>query len=279
MAQHRIAVLITCHNRKEKTTACIAALFKQILPESVTFDVYLVDDGSSDGTSEAVLQTYPNVKIFRGDGNLYWNGGMRWAFAEAMKSNYDYYLWLNDDTLLYPQALNTLVTTEHSLVEQGHFRSIIVGSACDPQTGKLTYGGLIRSSWWRPLKFELIEPNEQPQPCDTLNGNCVLLPRSVVEKVGNLDQAFRHRMGDYDYGLRGLKQGCTVWVAPGFIGTCPRNIEQPLRLRLKELNRPKNLPLEEWKVFSSRHAGFFWPIYWLSPYIRWHVISALGKEN
>ncbi|MCL1467696.1 glycosyltransferase family 2 protein [Argonema galeatum] len=279
MKSNSIAVLMSCYNRKQKTLDCLADLFSQVLPDTVNLTVYLVDDGSTDGTSEAVEQAYPNVKILHGDGNLFWNGGMRWAFAEAMKSDCDYYLWLNDDTLLYPQALNTLLATERRLAEQGHLRTIIVGSACDPETGKLTYGGMVQSSWWHPLKFQLVEPSEQPQPCHTFNGNCVLLPRSVVEIVGNLDEAFKHRVGDLDYGLRSLRQGCTIWVDPYYVGTCPRNINQPLRLRLEKLAQPKGLPPQEWKIFSSRHAGLFWPIYWLLPYIRLRLLSALGRED
>jgi GT2 family glycosyltransferase len=86
MNSDRTAVLITCHNRKPKTLACLAALFNQELSPEVTIDVYLVDDGSTDGTAEAVHQAYPQVKILQGDGSLFWNRGMRKAFAEALIS-------------------------------------------------------------------------------------------------------------------------------------------------------------------------------------------------
>ena len=65
-----------------------------------------MDDASTDGTSDAVRQTYPQVKIFSGDGNLFWNGGMWGVFSEAMKDEPDYYLWLNDDTIIYPETVS-----------------------------------------------------------------------------------------------------------------------------------------------------------------------------
>ena len=40
---------------------------------------------------------------------------MRVAFAEAMRSGFDYYLWLNDDTGLYPKALYTLLEASEKL--------------------------------------------------------------------------------------------------------------------------------------------------------------------
>ncbi|HBL62833.1 MAG TPA: glycosyltransferase family 2 protein [Cyanobacteria bacterium UBA8803] len=295
MNRDRVAVLITCHNRKPKTLACLDALFKQVLPPEVTIEVYLVDDGSSDGTAEAVHQTYPQVQIIYGDGNLYWNGGMRLAFAQASEQDYDYYLWLNDDTLLYPDALGTLLTTSSHLVEQGNDCAIVVGSAQDPDKGIHTYGGVVKEHWWHPFHFRKVKPKEVVQQCDSMNGNCVLIPRSVVQVVGNLDPVLTHYAGDYDYGLRAQKHGCTVWIAPGYAGTCSSNTslnptlnsDQTKQEQLQQMSQPKGLPLkdatlislEEWKVFTQRHGGLLWPIYWLLPYRRLLLSWPLGKRK
>lgn len=278
----RLAVLMTCHNRRAKTLACLENLFKQKISSNVEIQVYLVDDGSSDGTGDAVRINYPVVKIIQGSGDLFWNGGMRLAFREAMKYDYDYYLWLNDDTMLYPTAIDTLFTTSESLIQQGHTQAIIVGSTQDPITGVLSYGGVINSCWWHPLKFQLVEPSEEIKPCLTINGNCVFIPREVVQIVGNLDSTFIHSTGDIDYGLRTYQQGGSVWVAPGYVGTCEFNglrhqaWDEPnltLRQRWQKINQPRGLPIYEWKVFARRHAGLIWPIYWLIPYARLLVKS------
>ncbi len=295
MKRDRLAALLTCYNRKEKTLASLTALSDQELPAEVKIDVYLVDDGSTDGTAAAVSQCYPQVKILQGNGSLFWNGGMRQAFAEALKHDYDYYLWLNDDTVLYPNALSTLLKTSYSLAEQGEHRAIVAGSTCDPNTNALTYGGVVRRSRWRPLKFDLVEPSEQAKRCDTINGNCVLIPREVVQAVGNLDPAFTHYIGDWDYGLRAQQQGCTVWVAPGYVGTCSQNYQPgsgdnspvPTGEQLKKMGQPKGLtvqeqilyPLREWKVFAQRHAGLLWLIYWLIPYRRLLWLSLRGSPH
>ncbi|MBE9126898.1 MULTISPECIES: glycosyltransferase family 2 protein [unclassified Coleofasciculus] len=297
MTRDHTAVLMTCYNRKPNTLACLAALFNQILPPEASFDVYLVDDGSTDSTTEAVQQAYPQVKILQGDGNLYWNQGMRKAFSEAMKSDYHYYLWLNDDTLLNPEGLGTLLTTSSQLAQQGYPAAIVTGSTCDSQTKALTYGGMVRASRWRPLKFQLIEPGEEAKHCDTLNGNCVLIPREVALVVGNLDPAFTHYLGDFDYGLRAQQQGCTVWVAPGYIGTCPPNLRQESRTEesarlqklLKKIDQPKGLSIkeevlysfEEWKHFAQRHGGSLWLIYCLLPYRRllWSTLFSRFQGN
>ncbi len=293
----RLAALLTCHNRKPITLTGLSALFNQELPDGVMVDVYLVDDGSTDGTTAAVTESYPQVKILQGDGSLFWNGGTRKAFAEAINHDYDYYLWLNNDTFLYPNALSNLLETYRSLLKRGERRAIIAGSTCDPKTKTLTYGGVVRRSRWRPLKFDLVEPGEQVKHCDTMNGNCVLIPREVVQVVGNLELAFTHYAGDWDYGLRAGQQGCTVWIAPGYVGTCSQNYQPgseadlPVNLGdgLKKIGQPKGLPVREqvlhpigeWKVFAQRHGGLLWPIYWLIPYRRllWNsLISGFQKR-
>ena len=288
MNPDRTAVLITCHNRKPKTLACLAALFNQLLSPEVTIDVYLVDDGSTDRTAEEVHQAYPQVKILQGDGSLFWNGGMRKAFAEALKQDYDYYLWLNDDTVLYPEAIASLLKTYHCLAAQGNKRAIVVGSTCHPETGELTYGGVVRSTWWHPFKYRLVEPGTEAKPAETMNGNCVLIPRAVVQVLGNLDPAFSHSIGDIDYGLRAQRQGCSVWVAPGYAGKCQTNPPQgnswldpdfTLRQRWQAVTHNKGLPPVESKVFCQRHAGLLWTFYWVLPYVRLVLISVFGSSK
>lgn len=268
----QIAVLMTCHNRRETTLSCLAALYRQ----ENSFDVYLVDDGSSDGTAEAVNREYPQVRILQGDGNLFWVGGMRMAFAEAMENVHDYYLWLNDDTILEPLAISKLLEIHHELASQDKADSIVVGSTKDSVTGKPTYGGAVKSKRWYSNKFEFLEPKQKLQECDTMYGNCVLIPHSVATKVGNIDSAFIHSLGDLDYGLRARQLDCSIWVAPEYIGACSQNsvsgswVDPNLSViqRLQKAFDIKNFPRSPWTTFTKRHSGFFWFVYWLLPYIR-----------
>ena len=85
-----IAVIITCHNRKEKTLHCLTNLFeakKAYGHNEVRLAVFLTDDGCTDGTAEAVDQLFDRheIHIIKGDGSLYWPGGMRAARREALK--------------------------------------------------------------------------------------------------------------------------------------------------------------------------------------------------
>ena len=123
----KLAVLMTCHNRREKTLRSLAALFSALPEAELDVSVHLVDDGSSDGTGDAVRQAYPSVSVITGDGTLFWNRGMRTAWEDALKKDADFYLWLNDDTVLHPFAVGHLLEAsrrmEHAAVICGWQRA------------------------------------------------------------------------------------------------------------------------------------------------------------
>ena len=273
MSQIQIAVAMTCHNRRDATLRCLDSLMSQATAENLTLHVYLVDDGCTDGTSSAVRELYPEIEILRSDGNLFWCGGMRLAFGEALKKEFDYYLWLNDDSMLNTNAIQTLLDTSHCIYRKTGREAIVVGSLHDAASGKLTYGGLKKHRIWRSMSLSPVVPEpDKPKICDLINGNCVLIPRNIARITGNLSAEFKHSAADFDYGLRAQSHGFTNWVTPGYVGTCSR-------VYFKELHKDKTLSTKERidkmsspayimrisdsMQFVKRHGGVFWPILWL----------------
>lgn len=282
----RLAALLTCFNRRDQTLACLHALHACRRPGGCELAVYLVDDGSLDGTGDAVRAAFPQVTVISGDGSLYWSGGMHRAFAAALRHDHDAYLWLNDDTLLYPQALEKLLDCGTDLAPgQDGRHDIIVGATCDAHSGQLTYGGLTSRSWWQPHHYVHLAVADRPQACSTLNGNCVLIPRAVARALGNIDPAFVHGIGDWDYGFRARRAGFGIWMAPGFVGTCsqnPRIVLPPaeaasIRLQWRRTCAPKRVPPRAWYTFVRRHYGLFWPLYFIRPYVS-AVLRALRAK-
>ena len=87
----KIAVLMTVHNRKEKTLRCLSSLEETLASWRERFElkVFLTDDGCTDGTAEAVRRkewSFP-VEILQGDGTLFWNGGMILAWKAAISES------------------------------------------------------------------------------------------------------------------------------------------------------------------------------------------------
>jgi len=291
MYLYNIAVLLTCHNRKEKTLCCLRNLFSCALPENHELHVYLTDDGSTDGTAESVKEKFPEVKIIQGNGNLFWNRGMRLAWETAAKERaYDFYLWLNDDTNLYSNALIELLQVSNSKNND----SIICGTTCAVGNKEnITYGGgkIVNGNTISIPNGDgnvVFIPNGKEQECECFNGNVVLIPKYVFDKVGFNDSHYNHSFGDIDYGLFARKKGIKSYVSPSIIGECEGHSEKipiwdnskySFKRRWRNLHSPFGLNPAELFYFNKKHFGILLAIRrHISIYIRvifpelWHKI-------
>ena len=248
-----IAVLLTVHNRREKTLCCLQNLYKQDVPTGYQIDVYLTDDGCTDGTPEAIRIQYPQVHIVKGDGNLFWNRGMYTAWEAAAKNqDYDYYLWLNDDTFVYHTMLTILLTVS----EEKENHAIIIGATQSLNHSQPTYGGRLSNG-------KIPIPNGTTVEVTHFNGNIVLVPMYIYHILGNLDYYFTHSKGDFDYGLRAKKKGIKIYQAGEYLGECDLhenidkwcNPEIPFHQRWKALHRPTGMPPKETFHLEKRHCG------------------------
>ena len=266
----RILALATCFNRKDKTIAAIKQLTEGN-PE-LSFEFLILDDNSTDGTSEALAQ-YENVTVLHGNGSCFYTGGMRILIDHAKKTEktYDYCLMFNDDVQFYDHCIEYLV----SKAEQKN--AVWVGPTCDEQ-GKLVYSGIVRRSKWRPKYKHLLAADEQGLPCETLNGNCVLIPWDIFLAVDNMPDCYTHNFGDYDYGFSITRKGYPIMVPDQFIGFCKNDTKiegswqdtsLSLKERLDKKESVKGLPFKEYFNYLNRNFNFGTAvIYSLSPYIK-----------
>ena len=241
MKKLNVAVLMTCYNRVETTLRCLERLkVAAARVADARFDVWLVDDASPDGTGAKVKAAFPEVNVIQSPGNLFWCKGMRLAWDSACKSGseYDFYLWLNDDVMLKPDALaNVLADYEH--------------------TGGLIVGKTSSDESERDVSFGLQGPKG-----DWMNGNLVLIPREVYKKIGPICGGYRHGYGDHDYGLMAKRAGFGLSLSSRHCGICPQQPERYRWLegrnlwgRLKLLFDPKGYNLHDAVLFRYRNWG------------------------
>ena len=267
MKTRNIAALLTCHNRKDKTMDCLASLYRAECPGWLTIDIFLTDDGSTDGTSDAVKNRFPQVNLIKGDGNLFWAGGMRLAWRTAMLSKeYDAYLLINDDVRLTPDFIENLLKTDQYSLEKTKTRGIYSGITVDEQTGKVTYGGSLIKTNHIVMKMQMLAPQEFPQQCEITNANVLWVSKEVVNKIGIFNYRFTHGIADYDYSLQARKKKMPVYLASGICGTCSddhgknwKNNSLPLKDRIAYLKSPKGLAYDEYLYFIRSHFPLFLP--------------------
>lgn len=245
-----LAILITCFNRIEKTLACLNYLYKNILPADHAFEIFLVDDGSTDETTEIIIKKYPDINIISGTGSLYWAGGMRLAWKTASNKNFDYYIWLNNDVILFENSIETLIYSSTKL----HDRAIICSTMIADDKKTITYGGK------KLGERHHIKPDGSMHECQIINGNCVLVPNIIFKTIGNLDIKFQHAIADHDYSLRAIKAGFKCYVAPKIIGICNAN---PL---------PPKWCLKEYSL-SERIKSLYSPLGNADPFVYFHYVK------
>ena len=283
-----VVALIACHNRKDRTVACLTSLFSQHVAGHY-IEAVLIDDGSSDGTADAARAVSERVDVIRGDGSLFWAGAMALAEQRAMSRLPDYLLWLNDDVVLYGDAIETLMAARDSSTNG----QIVVGTLVDPDTGVPTYGGVERADW-HPLRFRLVAPTDgEPRPVSTFNGNVVLVARAVYRRVGGIDGGFSHAYADIDYGLRAGGLGIHAVVSGTPVGTCPRgpgapwrDTSLPLTTRYRLMLSRKGVPIGSSARYLRRHGGRLWPVYFLATYVKlavdhasaWHLRGRIPSQ-
>lgn len=243
----RIAVLMTCFNRKTVTVECLDALLQAVVIGAAknrggfAIDIWLNNDGCTDGTSKAVQGWFDTASIhplpitlhiISGSGSDYWCGGMRRAWKAAIDSGVDYdgFLWLNDDTLLKEMAFEEILISNEA---------VVVGAVSDLSGQVDAYGGY-------DAKGYFVRCNGTVQEVARMNGNVVWIPRKVFAKIGNFDTHWTHSFGDGDYSLLAGENGFKVLLTAHFVGMCQRedklvpwqNPDKPFFERLRNLYSP-----------------------------------------
>lgn len=253
----RIAIILTVFNRKNTTLLGLRQLHKVIEnTNDIDVSIFMTDDGCTDGTAKAVEEEFPQIHIIQGDGNLYWSGGMRKAWGTAIETGkYDYYLWYNDDAVLYDNALNIMLKAS---AEEGDF-TIVSGAFQNEQSGNTSYGG-----WTKDFRLVPLNPLRNEEVF-FMNGNFVLIPQNVFNILGNIDKHYKHSLGDWDYSARGYQQGIRTVITKMYVGTTSRHDGNGISSaydknisfidRLKKLYSPFNHPSCTWH-FKRAHFGY-----------------------
>lgn len=284
MNNYKIAVILTCYNRKRKTLSCLKGLFlaqKAYLDADVSLHVFLTDDGCTDGTAQAVRDSFSGEKItiIQGDGNLFWAGGMRAAWEEALKDSidWDFFLLINDDTTPLENMFYELISAhEYSLKTYGK-PGVYSGVTCDPEDESIiTYGGTVWTSKFLGTDRRVL-PIGSPQEVDKTNANILLVAKDVTDKIGVFYKGYIHGAADYDYSIQAKKHGFISLITANVCGKCERdhrdwNTEKNTILSMSKEERIKYFsnPIHsshDFLTFTRRNTPLRYPMVLIGRYL------------
>lgn len=221
-----IAIVIPVFNRKKITIEGLENLneaivfYKKESNNIFKFNIIVVDDGSTDGTSDWVKANQQEVVCLQGDGNLWWSGSINMGCKYAINTlQATHVLFWNDDTVCAKEYFyelekvyfenkqlldNILVSKIFWLDDNEEHILFNFGCYFNPKNGKKTIIGLNNKDIYK----EII-------PVDWSGGMGTLIPASVLVAVNYLDDKnFPQYDGDIDFFLRAKEKKHQAYAIP-----------------------------------------------------------------
>ena len=257
-ASHKVALVAPVHNRRETTLQALRSLSHTDL-SGLEVKIFIVDDGSTDGTADAIKANFPEVEILNGDGSLHYAAGTNRGVVRALGWGADYIVTMNDDAVFHESFLQRLVSTAI------RYPRSIVGALLllwdephrafqvDLKWSTFNGGWVIRED------LTAFTVASEPFEVECIVGNCVLFPAEAIRDVGMMDEdKFPRGWGDAQWTTRMRKAGWKLIVDPKAYVWCEPNTNPAplhslgLRKVLHVLFRNRHHPLNLKRQFDAR---------------------------
>ncbi len=212
MSARPVWALVLAMDQLRLTRECLTSVLALDPPAD---KVLLVDNGSKDGTADAVRDEFPAVEVMRLETNRYFAGGVNEGIRRALEKGAGSILLLNNDVVLERSALAALVRA----LEEDPRRAAVsprifyyeppdVIWFAGGLVGRL---GLIRH---RGVNVKDEKFRDAPGTTEYVSGAAVLIGRRALETVGLLDPDYVMYVEDVDWSARAREKGLTLWYEP-----------------------------------------------------------------
>ena len=283
-----LSIIIVNWNTREMLRDCLQSVFDTAA--DITFDVWVVDNGSSDDSQQMVRDAFPQVELIANQDNKGFAGANNQALSRAKGRHV---LLLNSDTLVHGDVLSASVRYLDDNPDVGAMGCRVLNTDGTLQiTGSqvpsllnlsLQATGLNRLPGGFFDRFQMVRwDRRDARDLDVIFGGYLMVRRSVIEQVGLLDDAFFFYGEETDWCFRIAKGGWRLVLAP--VG----EITHFGGGSVKKLNHKRNIMLSEGTIrFHRKHYGWWggaacWVLlgfFNLSRAIIWSLLGLAGSEK
>ena len=211
-----MSIVLVCWNNKAYLDPCLKSLYDADLKSS--FDVIVVDNGSTDGSQQMLAQKYPDVRLIQNAMNV----GLGKASNQGIEATAGrYILLLNNDTLVNRPGLDLLVEFLDAHPEAGAAAGKLLNPDGTFQSGYAPFSTLLEEFLIATHIGEILWPgypshgvSNEIKATGWLSSACLLLRRSALNKVGLLDERYFIYGDEADLQYRLNKAGWKVYYLP-----------------------------------------------------------------
>jgi GT2 family glycosyltransferase len=214
MTQPTVSIIVLNYNSRDDTLACLRSL------EHLTYlytEIIVVDNGSTDGTVDAVREQFPNITLIPTGANLGFTGGNNVAIRYALDKGSDYIMLLNNDTIVAPDMIDMLLRAMDQDPALGVVGPLIY--YFDQPEVVWSAGGSI--DWQRGITHmtgigeeDKGQFGQEPRYVDFVTGCALLARRAVWEQVGLLDDHFFMYYEETEWCVRVNRAGFKIAQVP-----------------------------------------------------------------
>lgn len=204
-----IYVLIPVHNNKQETLNCLSYLSKQTFTK---FKTIVINDGSTDGTPEAIKKSFPKVEVLTGNGELWWTGAINLALSKFLPlvQKDDYFLTLNNDVEFDESYLEKLV-----FAAKQKPNTLIGSVSLDIDSLDSVIDAGIQINWLNQKRTmgNFKKGDFFNMEVSRLSGRGALIPAQVFKKIGLYDfKHFPQYAADSELSVRAKNAGFNLCV-------------------------------------------------------------------
>lgn len=262
-----LSIVIINWNTRQHLIACLESIREY--PPSGEYEIIVVDNASTDGSAEAVRESFPDVCLIPNEQNLGYAKGNNQAIAA---SGGEYILLLNPDVRVKAGAVDALIRFAEAHRDVAAVGCRLVGTdgkvqkSCrsfpEPLGVFLEYVRLPRLfprskriGSYRMTYFDYSTDAEVDQPM----ASCLLIPRKAWEDVGPFDERFPIFFNDVDWCYRAKEKGWRICFTPSaeVIHDGGASTRQARRAMIRESHRALR------RFYAKHYRKKLWgPVYW-----------------